>query len=338
MKKRLFSGLTLLLVLSLALVGCGGATEDGNGGDTEEGTEAADPVNLQLGTGGSAGTYYPLGGAIGQVWKNEVEGVSNVQVNETNASVENIRLLDGGSIDLGMSINFIADYAHQGIEEFEEDGEVTSFGVMGVVYPEVVYAFANPSAGIETVADLEGKVVEVGPPGSGTAVATRQVLEAYGLTFDDIDVRNSNFGDAVSAYKDGGVDAVFAVVSSPSGLVHDVTSTHDVQFLDIVGEELDTLREAHPFYSPFVVEQDEYEGMEADYETVTMQALMLASNDLSEDLVYELTQAMYENTETIAETHNVGNQISLENALNGVTTPLHPGAERYFEEQGIELE
>ena len=321
------------LAVSLIIAGCSQPAaeveEEGNGEEAP-----GEVMELLMGTGGTGGTYYPLGGAIANVMSEWVEEV-NVTIQATGASVENIRLLSSGEAELGMAMNNIAHSAWHDEGDFETEPVEKNWGAMGVVYPEIIQGFVAADSGIDSIADLAGKRVAVGPPGSGTEVTTRAILAAYGLSYDDIEPNFATFADAVDLFKDGHIDAAFNVLAAPAAAIQDVITVRDIKLLEITGEYLEKLQEAYPLVAPHTIPAGTYKGQDEDVQTVALQAVMYVRNDIPEDIVYKLTQAMYEGQPEIAKAYARGDQISLEKAADGVTTPFHPGAERYLKEKGV---
>ncbi len=334
MKKSLWSLLTLVMAFALVVSGCGTSGNNAEqGGNEAEGGGSAESYSYLMATGGTGGTYYPLGGSIAQVWSDNIENVE-VTVQSTGASVENMRLLGSGETELAMAINAIAESAYNGKGEFEGNA-ITNFGAIGVVYPEVIQIVTPKDSGIKSIKDLAGKRVSLGPAGSGTAVAAEQILEAYGLTKNDVQAFQDTFSDAATKIKDGNLDAAFAILSVPAGNIEDIASTKEVNLISVEGDGLAALQEKYPFFATYTVPAGTYNGQDADVQTVAQQAVMYVLNDVPEDVVYEMTKNMYEKKDDIAKGHASGNQIELEKALDGVTTPLHPGAEKYFKEKGL---
>ncbi|MFI6574922.1 TAXI family TRAP transporter solute-binding subunit [Nocardiopsis sp. NPDC050513] len=325
----------------VALSACA-APEDveGPGGDDAETTF------LQLATGSTGGTYYPLGGEIAQLWSSNIE---NVQVDTfaTGASVQNLRALEGetedaeaGAIDqseLIMAVNGVAMQAQSSTGPFEEEplGSPDDILALGNIYPEVMQVVVRADSDIESIADLEGMNVEIGPPGSGTEVAARQILEAYGLDPDeDINAYDSTFGDAATALGDGQVDAAFGILSVPAAGIVEVSASNDVRLLPLEGEEADSLMADDPSYSPLTIDGGTYNGQDEDVVTLTQWATLYTTSALDEQLAYDLVRVMYEDAGDIG--HDVGGQVLLDTALDGLgSMELHPGAQRYYEEQGL---
>lgn len=316
---------TWCLVVSLLLVvivsGCGKQVEK----------QVASQEYL-LATGGTGGTYYPLGGAIANVWNNSVNGL-HVTVQATGASVENMRLLGNKETELAIAINSIADDAFNGKGKFSSP--ITNARSIGVVYPEVVQIVTPKDSNIQSIEDLKGKRVSIGPAGSGTAVAAEQIVEAYGMSMQDFQSFQDTFTDAGDKLKDGNLDAAFAILSVPAANVVDIATSKDVRVLKITGTGLENLKKKHPFYSEYAIPANTYKGQDEEVSTVTMQAVLYAREDLPEEVVYQITKSLYEQKEEIAKGYAIGKQISLEKALAGVTVPLHPGAEKFYKEKGM---
>ncbi|MBO8168978.1 MAG: TAXI family TRAP transporter solute-binding subunit [Thermoanaerobacteraceae bacterium] len=320
MRKSLLVLLAMLLVLSLAVAGCG-----------------TNGKALLMATGGTGGTYYPLGGAMAETWNNHIEGL-NVTVQSTGASVENIRMLSQGETELAMAMNGPAQAAVQGQGDFSQP--LTNFAAIGVIYPEVMQVVAPKGSGIKTITDLRGKRVSIGPPGSGTASAAVKILKAYGIDPEkDIEKFQDTFADAADKLKDGQLDAAFAVLAVPAANIVEIGTATPVTIVDIEGEGLQKLLEEEPAFSPYEIPAGTYEGQDEPAHTVSQWAVLYCKKDLDEDLVYNLTKVMYENTEEIAQGHARGNQIRLENATKGIKpVPFHPGALKYYQEKGISVE
>lgn len=320
-----------MLALSLMVVGCGG-NDNQNGEEKQE--DGVQVTNLLMATGGTGGTYYPLGAAISEAWNEHIPGV-NVTVEATGASVENIRLIHSGETDLAMAMNGPAMHAFLGTGAFE--GNPVEFSAVGVIYPEVMQIIAPASSGIKTVEDLKGKRVSIGPAGSGTAASAVTILESFGIDPDnDINKFQDNFTDAARKIKDGQLDAAFAVLAVPAANVVDITTATPVNIVQIDGEGLEVLLEADPTFSPYEIAGGTYEGQDETALTVSQWAVLYVRNDLPEDLVYDFTKVMYEQTEQIKRTHARGDQITIDNAMLGIEpVPFHPGAEKYYRELGL---
>lgn len=329
MKKRaLLLSLVTLLVLSLA-VGCSKPASEGEKPAAEE---PAKKLELLFATGGTSGTYYPLGGAIANVWNENVSSI-NVTVQPSGASIENIKLLATGQADVCMAMNNIADQAWKGEGEFGQP--LKNFKAIGVVYPEVVQGVALKEANILKPEDMKGKRVALGPTGSGTQAATKVILQAAGMTVDDVKAEYATFGDAVMKMKDGQLDAAWNVIAVPGAAIVDLNTSRDITLIEISDELLAKIKEIYPLVSRYVIPGGTYKSVANDVNTISFQAVMYVREDLPEDVVYEMTKVMYEKNADIAKGHAKGEQIKLEKALDGITTDFHPGAIKYFKEKGL---
>jgi uncharacterized protein len=290
-------------------------------------------VFLTMATGSTGGTYFPLGGAMAGVWTGEIDGV-RVSTQATGASVENLRLLQAGELELIMAVNGVAADALEGTGEFE--GEEHDFTFLGNVYAEVTQVIARADSGIESVEDMAGMRIQIGPPGSGTEVSARAILEAAGIDPDtDVEVFQDTFGDAVDSLRDGVTDAAFGILALPHGGIEDAARAVDMNFISITGDLLDGLLGDDETLSALEVEADTYPGQDETVTWVTNWATLYAPGDLDDDVAYDIVRVLYEHWEDIAAAHAVGAQIQLDTALDGrADIPIHAGAERFYEEQG----
>ena len=330
MKRKFKSGLALLTVLAMgmSLAGCGGS------GDTTAAEEGArtNNGNYIFATGGTSGTYYPLGGAMATIINGAVEG-TNITVQSTGASKENIMLVSKGEADYAIVQNDVLDYADKGIQLFEGE-KITGVSTVASIYPEIVQLVVGADSGIKTVADLKGKRVSIGDAGSGVEANALQVLEAYGMTVDDVNVSRLSFKESGNAFKDNQLDAFFVTAGVPNTAIVELAVTRPVQLLNIDGAEAEKLVADYPFYTTITIPKDVY-GTPEDINTIAVRAIIVSRADLNETEVYNFTKALYENLPTLGEAHAKGKEILLEQATDGVTVALHPGAAKYFSEVGV---
>lgn len=327
MKKRRMLILLLIsmLVLSIFMVGCG---EEDNG-DVEDGSQSPDRVAIA--TGGTTGVYFPLGGAFANIISDNVDDVT-ANAESTGASVENINLLNDGDVDFAMVQNDISYYAYEGIEMFEEEDPVENLRGLATLYPETIQIVADAGAGIESVEDLEGKTVAVGAPGSGTEANARQILAAHGLTYDDITPDYLSFSEASDNLRDGNVDAAFVTAGTPTAAITDLSTQHDVVLLSLSQEMIDEIIAEYPYYAQVEIPAGTYRNQDEPVDVVAVMAMLTVRAELSEDLVYDITKALFENLEDLENAHARGGDVSLESALDGMSLELHPGTQRYFDE------
>jgi uncharacterized protein len=311
-------------------------TADADAEEDADADAAADdgdrPGFLTLATGSTGGTYFPLGGAMAGVWNDNI-GDLRVSTQSSGASVENIRLLAAGEVELIMAVNGVAADAMNGEGEF--DGEPIDLAFLGNIYGEVMQVVASDPS-IQSISDMAGKRVAIGPPGSGTEVVARAMLEAAGIDPDnDITAFSESFGDAADGLRDGQIDAVFAILALPAGSIEDVATGTDLTFVSIDDDLVQTLLDSDPTLSALDVEAGTYPGQDDEVVWVTNWATLYAPTDLHEGVVYDLVRVLYEENESIANAHAVGGQIQIDTALDGrADIPVHPGAQRYYDEVG----
>lgn len=308
--------LTLLLVLGLVLA-IGAVSSQ------------AATQQLTFATGGTAGTYYPLGGAMAQLWNKEVPGI-NVSVQATGASVENMRLISKGQVDLAFIQNDITHYAYNGTETFKE--KIRNFKVIGALYPETVQIVVREDSPYKTVSDLKGQRVSVGAPGSGVEANARQILSTFGLKYQDISPFFLSFAESADQLKNGQLDAVFVVAGHPTAAIQDIAAQHKIRVLEFSDSMVAKLSSKYRFYSRVTIPAGTY-GMAGGVKTVGVKAILVCRPSLSNDLVYNLTKQLYENAYQLG--HAKAREIKWELAKEGLSTPIHSGALKFFKEKGL---
>ena len=289
---------------------------------------------IRMATGGSTGTYYAFGTAVGQILTEKTKIPITVQ--STGASKANIQLVDAGEVELAIVQNDVMDYAWRGVDLFNGE-KINSFASMAAIYAEVCQVVANPASGIKTIADLKGKNVSVGDAGSGTEFNARQILEAYGVTFNDIGKQNLGFGASADALRDNKIDAFFCVAGAPTPAIVDLAITKDIVILDVDDAHAAQLIKSYPFYTQFPIPGGSYKGQSAAVKTVAVKATFIVSSKLSEDTVYRLTKAFFESKAQIEAAHVKGKEIDKAYAVEGISVPFHPGAAKYLKEIGAPL-
>ncbi|MDD5833407.1 MAG: TAXI family TRAP transporter solute-binding subunit [Clostridiales bacterium] len=342
--KRIIS-VAAAAVMALSLVACGSSstastTAAAASSDTQAQTEAAaeapkSSTKMTMGTGGTAGTYYAFGGVLGQYIKNK-SGI-DVTVVSTDGSKANIQGIDAGDYQLGTVQSDVMAYAWSGTKSFENDGAVNSFRVVAGLYAETVQLITMDPE-IKSAADLKGRSVSIGAPGSGVYFNAMDVLAAAGLTESDIKPQYLSFADSTEGLKDGKIDAAFIVAGAPTPAITELMTTNDAYLVPIDGDIADKMMADCPYYTALAIPSGTYPKQEADISTVTVKATLIVSADASEDDVYALTAAIFDNAEAITAEHAKGAELSIENATQGMTAPFHAGAAKYFEEKGVTVE
>ncbi len=309
MKKIIAIVLTLALALTLASCGSAGMT---------------------MGTGGTAGTYYAYGNVLGSTIK-EHTGI-NVTAVSTDGSKANIQGIDAGIYQLATVQSDVLAYAWAGSGTFEEEGKVDSFRVVAGLYAEAVQLITMDK-NIKSVADLKGKTVSIGAPGSGVYFNAIDVLTAAGLTENDINAQKQSFADSADALKNGQIDAAFIVAGAPTPAITDLCTTNNAWLVPIARDIATKIMNACPYYTSYTIPAGTYKDQEADVETITVKATLICDANASEDDIYALTAAIFDNKDTIS--HAKSAELDLTNATTGMDAPFHKGAAKYFAEKGI---
>ncbi len=293
---------------------------------------------FRIGTGGTSGTYYPIGGlianAISATGENGVPGLVATAVS-SNGSVANINAIQAGASESGFSQSDVAFWAHSGTGLYEGKGKVEDLRLIATLYPETLHIVARADAGIKSVADLKGKRVSIDEPGSGTIVDARLVLAAYGLSEKDITPEYLKPGPSGEKMRDGGLDAFFFVGGFPAGAITELAASTSITLVPVAGPEAEKLIADNGFFADNTVPAETYKGV-PEMQTISVAAQWVTSAKQPDDLVYNITKSLWsEGTRKALDAgHAKGKQITLDNAVTSAGIPFHPGAERYYKEVG----
>ena len=285
---------------------------------------------VTIGTGGTAGTYYPLGGAMAEIWNKNIAKM-NATAQATGASAANINLLADGKVDVVIIQNDVGFYALNGVELFKDKPNKDLRG-MACLYNETVQLVALESSGIKTAYDLKGKKVSVGAAGSGVEANARQILEAAGLSYADIKVQYLSFAESASNLKDGNIDAAFTTGGYPIAAIQDLAISKKTVLVPVDKALLDKLMAKWSFYAPTTVPANTYNGITVATPSVAVKSMLAVSAKLDPALVYEMLKTMFANGPRLVAAHSQGANIKLSTALEGMSLPLHAGAEKFYKE------
>lgn len=323
--KRLISIFSLIFVFTVILSAC----HDSDAGGSDE--AGLDGEFITILTGGSSGVYYPLGGSLAKIYQ---DLGANANSQSTSASAANATTLNQEKAEIGFSMGDAAADAHEGIGSFEEQGVQENIRTVMSLYPNYLQIVATKESGIETVEDLAGKNVAVGAPASGTEISAQRVLEAYGMTYDDIDEDFLSFSEGVEGIQNGNIDAVVMSSGIPNSGVMELQTTKEIVIVEIEEDVILEMQEDYPVYFPITVSKDVYD-LEEDVTTIAVNNVLLTHSNVPDEVVYAMTEAIFDHLDELKDTHNAAQDISLEGAVENLPAPLHPGAEKYFEEQGV---
>jgi len=288
--------------------------------------------NLVLATGGTAGTYYPFGGAMAKIWNSKIKDM-NVTAQTSGASAENVRLINKKEVELALVQSDTLDFAFNATEAFKEP--LRAMNAIAVLYPEVIQVVVGAASPIKSIADLKGKKVGVGAPGSGTEANFRQLLDAYGMKKEDVNAQFLSFSESAEAYKDKHIDAFIVTAGIPNAGIMDVATQNEIRILNIPADVAAKLTKKYPFLAAVKVPANTYKGQTAEVTTVAVNAVLIAGSGLKEAMVYNLTKALFENQADLAAAHAKGKELNMKTAVTGVSIPFHPGAVKYYKEKGL---
>ena len=290
-----------------------------------------------IATGGTGGTYYPLGGMLAQLISNKatVDGKKITATAEASgASVGNAKLLGTKDIESSFVAADILDAAYNGKAQFA-NAPLKNLRALGALYPETVQLITRADSGINSVKDLKGKSISSGAPGSGQYQLVTDLLKVYGMARTDVKEDSSSFTQAVDKIKDGNLHATLITGGVPVAAVTDFAQSHALKIIPLSGPEVNTLLKEQPYYTQVQLPANSYKGQTAAVSTLAVMAIWATHDGVPENVAYEVTKALYENTAIMGQVHVQGKNISLNTATSVASVPLHPGALRYYKEKSI---
>ncbi|AZQ66999.1 TAXI family TRAP transporter solute-binding subunit [Silicimonas algicola] len=288
---------------------------------------------LSIATGGTGGVYYPMGGGLAEVINNHVEGYS-ATAEVTGASVENMGLIATGDADLALALADTVAQSYTGTGRFEGQ-QLPMVRGLASMYANMIQIVALEGSGITSLEDLKGKRVSVGAPGSGTEVNAEAILTANGISYDDIDEQRLNFNETADALANGDIDAGFWSVGAPTSSILNLSTTNDIVLLALSDDEIAKAREADATFAETTLPGGSYTGVDEDITVLGIPNVLVVSSEMSDDLAYSITKAMFENVTDLQAVHPAANETTPEFTMTATPVPLHPGAIRYYEEAGV---
>ena len=299
---------------------------------------AQDQTFISIGTGGVTGVYYPPGGAICRMLgPTRKEHGIRCGVESTGGSVFNINAIRSGELEFGVAQSDWQYHAYNGTSRFEENGAFEGLRAVFSVHPEPFTVVARADAGISTFEDLKGKRVNVGNPGSGQRGTMEVLMDAMGWTMDDFSLASElQAAEQSQALCDNNLDAMVYTVGHPSGSIQEATTACDSVLVTVANDAVDQLVADNPFYRTATIPGGMYRGSDGDTSTFGVGATFVTSSEVSEDVVYEVVKAVFENIDQFRGLHPAfANLDPKQMANDGLSAPLHPGAERYYREAGL---
>lgn len=323
--------------LPLALLACLlllSACSSGSSTDGEGGGETAKPRFLSVGTAPTGGAFFVVGSTLAEVSSQfGADQGWNVTAEATAGSQENIRRLVQGDLDFALANAAIAYFAVRGESSWDKAYDIRSVMTLA---PNVALFVTPASSGIETLADLQGKRVSVGPAGAGFEMFVGPLLEAHGIGWDDFTPLNATQTGAVDLLSDGSAAAAFLGGAVPTASISQAANSMDLVLLPFDEDAKAMALEKYPFFAPATIPGDTYRGMAEDYQGLNVGSMsLITSADADEDLVYQFTRIIYENRAAVVEQHPAGKAINPKNVVRYTGTDFHPGAIRFYKEIGI---
>ncbi len=351
MKKIL--AFALALAMSVSLVSCGGGGGDAagskpaasnpatsqpagsgsqTGGEVKGLTEAERAKEfITVGTGPTSGIYFPIGGAFAEALKAYGYQTS---AEATNATGANIQLMLDGDAEIAVAMQDAVMQAYTATGAYEGQEAATGLRALMRLWPNYVQLVTTADTGIQSVEDLKGKRVGVGAPNSGVEINARMVLNAYGITYEDITPDYLAYGEAIDNMKNGQCDAVFVTSGLPNATVMELGTQYDMVVVPIDGDGRDKLVNDYPYYAKSVIPANTYNNTE-DVEGVFVYNIMLVREDLSDAMVYDMLEGIFANISTIKASHNAADKnIDITFGVDDIQLPLHPGAEAFWKDNG----
>jgi TRAP transporter TAXI family solute receptor len=307
---------------------------------------------FRIGTASTGGSFFEIGGLVASAISSPVEKVACeprggcgvpglvAVAQATQGSMENLRLVSGGQLDSGFAQADLAAMAYGGTGAFAENGPMSRLRVIASLFPEVLHVVVPVESPVRTIAGLAGKVVAVGEAGSGTAVNSKVLLAAAGFGDSDVTRKNLRPAQAAEEMKAGTVDALILAGSYPVPAIQELAAAMPIRLLPIAGGIAAKLQQEFSFYAPATIPAGVYRNVDTDTPSVGFSALWVVDADASADFIYDITRAVWSvrAAQLFAGLEPIGRQIKLANALKGVSLPLHPGAQRYYREQGLDVD
>ena len=290
---------------------------------------------FRIGTGGTAGTYYPVGGMIANAVSQPGKIIATAQA--SNGSLANVTAVGSGAMEAGFSQSDVATWAYTGTGAFEGKPKIGDLRMIANLYPESIHLVVKKGSGIKSVTDLKGKRVALDEPGSGTLIDARMVLAAYGIKESDIKPEYIKPNQAGDKLKDGALDAFFFVGGAPAGAISELASSGTgIELLPLGGPQADALLKSSPWFAKDSIAANTYKDVPA-VQTLAVGAQLVTNAKVPAETVYEITKAMYSDAtqKALAAGHAKGKFITRENAVKGVGIPFHPGAEKFYREVGL---
>lgn len=350
MEKRMFA-LVLCLLMSFSLVACGnstgtsavstssGSTSSGSSSSSSSSSSASglvapsSPSTIQICGATSGGTYFLIANGLAQLLNDTEPGWFSTSAQSTGGTPDNLRLMQDGETDFAFGQAGVAKQAVDGVDPFKGQ-TFDNIASVTYVYPNVMQVAVTDKSGVKTFADMKGKTFCAGASGSATELNTRDMFSAAGLTYDDSSIEYTSESQSVDLMKNGQADGANLIAAIGAASVTELYATGGYHLLSFSDDELNKILAGNPAYFKYTIPAGTYENQKEDIQTFAVANYIFCRKDLPEDLVYMFTKTIYENLDKVYDIHSACKSIAPENCQNGLTVPLHAGAEKYYKEIG----
>lgn len=336
MRKRqnLIIVMTLIAAVLLLISGCTQKSDTSK--SPSEGTKPPASRRLAIGTADSGGVYYIYGGGIAKVISNYVPNtIATAEV--TPGAVDNLKLLQKKAVDLAFTKSDIALDATKGTGPYANTGKIP-VRTIAVLYNDIAHVVVNPDSGIKTLEDMKGKRISTSAPGSGHELVALKLLEAAGVDpTKDFKRERINLSESVNAFKDRKIDGFFFATGLPAAAMLDLSSTPGIKYriLDVQSYNKAITDKYGPIYLETTIPKGTYSQQEQDVKTIGIPVLLVTDESMDEKLVYDITKALFEHKDDLVAVHKEAKKLTLQTAIEGSSVPFHPGAIKYYKEQGV---
>ncbi|WOV88265.1 TAXI family TRAP transporter solute-binding subunit [Sporosarcina oncorhynchi] len=329
MKLRKYGLLFASALISASILGaCGDSKKDGGSSDGNKDADGLDTKIVTIATGGSSGPYNIIGTTLANEFSKEF-GI-NSKPQSTGASVENINLIKEGKVEMAFVMSDVLTEAVEGTGNFTEATDKVQ--QIAALYPNYVQIVTTANSGIKTIEDLKGKRVAVGDQNSGVEVNARNLLAGFGITYDDLKVDYLGYAEAADGLKSGSIDAAFLTSGLPNSSVMELAASIDLAIVSVDPDKVTEISKDQPYFVGMDIPADTY-GNAEDVPTAAIMNALVVSSEMSEDDVYKLTKKFFDSLGDLGNSHQAATDISLEGAQKGMVAPVHPGAQKYYDEQ-----